>query len=70
VFREQDTPKYRPGIETTMIANALVIIITGLFSIKFHGANKRAGVGGRLLRDRRGLGIRCNFMHMLCLVAS
>lgn len=47
VFREQDSPKYIPGIETTMIANALVLIIVALLTIKFHRANKRAERGGK-----------------------
>jgi cyanate permease len=54
VFREQDAPKYRPGIETTMIANALVIVITGLLSIKFHRANKRAEGGGKVIEGQEG----------------
>jgi MFS family permease len=53
-FREQDAPKYRTGIETTMIANALVIVITGLLSIKFNRANKRAGSGGKVIEGQDG----------------
>jgi hypothetical protein len=54
VFREHDAPKYGPGIMTTMIANALTILIVGLLSIKFHLANKRADRGGKIIEGQEG----------------
>lgn len=54
VFREQDAPKYGPGIMTTMISSALVIVITGLLSLKFHRANKRVEAGGKLIEGQEG----------------
>ncbi|KAF8859312.1 MFS general substrate transporter [Acephala macrosclerotiorum] len=54
VFRDQDAPKYGPGILTVMIANALIIVITGLLSVKFHLANKRVGRGGKPIEGQEG----------------
>ncbi|KUJ10862.1 MFS general substrate transporter [Mollisia scopiformis] len=54
VFREQDAPKYGPGIMTVMIANALILVITALLSIKFHFANKRAERGGKVIEGQAG----------------
>ncbi|RMZ87274.1 hypothetical protein DV736_g5504, partial [Chaetothyriales sp. CBS 134916] len=47
VFRKQDSPQYRPGIMTTMISSALIIVITLLMVVKFHFANKRVDAGGK-----------------------
>ncbi|KAJ7200559.1 phthalate transporter [Mycena pura] len=46
VFRAKDAPNYRPGILATLLANALVVIIVAVLSVKFHRANKRAAAGG------------------------
>lgn len=54
VFREQDAPKYGPGIMTCMIANGLVIVITLLLTLKFHRANKRADGGGKAIEGQEG----------------
>ncbi|KAH8587437.1 retrograde regulation protein 2 [Bisporella sp. PMI_857] len=54
VFREQDAPKYGPGILTCLIANGLVIIITSLLSLKFWRANKRAEAGGKVIEGHEG----------------
>lgn len=54
VFREVDAPKYGPGIMTVMIANALIVVITGLLSGKFHLANKRAERGGKVIEGQEG----------------
>ncbi|TVY81952.1 putative transporter [Lachnellula suecica] len=54
VFRDQDSPKYGPGIMTTMIASGLVLIITGLLTLKFHRANKRADRGGKIIEGQVG----------------
>ncbi|RDW59665.1 MFS general substrate transporter-30 [Coleophoma cylindrospora] len=54
VFREQDAPKYRPGIETTMIANALVLVGVGLLTIKFYRANQRAERGEEVIEGQEG----------------
>lgn len=47
VFRAQDSPNYRPGIYTTMIAAALIIVIALVMDLKFWRANKRADAGGK-----------------------
>jgi hypothetical protein len=54
VFRTQDAPEYGPGILTTMISSGLVIVITGLLSIKFHLANKRVERGGKPIEGQPG----------------
>lgn len=54
VFRDQDAPKYGPGIMTCMISNALVIVITLLLTWKFHRANKRAEAGGKAIEGQEG----------------
>lgn len=54
VFREKDAPNYGPGIMTCMIANALVLVITGLLSLKFHRANKRVERGGKAIEGQEG----------------
>ena len=53
-FRAQDQPAYKPGIITTMIAAALVIIITLLLQLKFYRANKRAAAGGKPIEGLEG----------------
>ena len=57
VFREQDAPKYGPGIMTTMIANGLVILITGALTVKFYFANKRVDRGGKVIEGQ--VGFKC-----------
>lgn len=54
VFREKDAPNYHPGIMTCMIANALVIVITSLLSLKFWRANKRVDAGGKPIEGQPG----------------
>ncbi|KAG9241273.1 major facilitator superfamily domain-containing protein [Calycina marina] len=54
VFREEDAPKYAPGIMTCLIANGLVILITSALSWKFHRANKRAEAGGKIIEGQPG----------------
>ncbi|KAL3419230.1 phthalate transporter [Phlyctema vagabunda] len=54
VFRDEDAPAYRPGIYATMGANALILVITGLLTIKFHRANKRADRGGKAIEGQEG----------------
>ena len=54
VFRTQDKPGYRPGVEACMIANGLIVIIVGLLTLKFRSANKRAENGGKLIEGQRG----------------
>ncbi|CAM6084330.1 unnamed protein product [Calypogeia fissa] len=45
IFREQDAPTYRPGIEGTLVANGLSIVIVLAMSLAFYRANKRADAG-------------------------
>ncbi|KAH9207116.1 retrograde regulation protein 2 [Leptodontidium sp. 2 PMI_412] len=54
VFRDQDAPKYHPGIMTTMISSGLVIVITCLMTVKFHLANKRVDRGGKAIEGQEG----------------
>lgn len=54
VFRARDAPGYRPGILTCLLANALMIVIVGWLSIKFHLANKRVKAGGKLIESQPG----------------
>lgn len=54
IFREQDTPNYRPGIMGTMIANGLSIVIVGALTFKFWRANKRAAAGGKFIENQEG----------------
>ena len=54
VFRSQDEPTYHPGMYATMIANALIIIVTGLLTFKFIEANKRADAGGKVIEGLQG----------------
>ncbi|KAH7395474.1 retrograde regulation protein 2 [Cadophora sp. MPI-SDFR-AT-0126] len=54
VFRDEDAPKYGPGIMTTMISSGLVIIITCVMSLKFHLANKRVDRGGKAIEGQEG----------------
>ena len=54
VFRDQDSPGYKPGIYATMIASALILIITALLTFKFHRANKRVEAGGKIIEGLHG----------------
>ncbi|KAJ9624448.1 hypothetical protein H2203_005183 [Taxawa tesnikishii (nom. ined.)] len=54
VFREQDKPGYRPGIYATMIASALIVIISLALDFKFMRANKRAAAGGKVIEGLKG----------------
>ncbi|EKD17677.1 uncharacterized protein L3040_003559 [Drepanopeziza brunnea f. sp. 'multigermtubi'] len=54
VFRDQDAPKYGPGIMTTMISSGLVIVITLALTLKFHLANQRVERGGKAIEGQEG----------------
>ncbi|QIW97106.1 hypothetical protein AMS68_002624 [Peltaster fructicola] len=54
VFRDQDKPSYKPGMYTTLIASALIIVITGLLELKFMRANRRAAAGGKAIEGLEG----------------
>lgn len=54
VFRSQDAPAYRPGIYTTIIAAALIIVLTLTLDLKFWRANKRADAGGKPIEGLEG----------------
>lgn len=54
VFRSQDAPGYRPGIYTTMLAAALIIVISLVLNLKFWRANKRAEAGGKVIEGLHG----------------
>jgi len=54
VFREQDKPGYRPGMYATLIASALIVLITCALEFKFWRANKRAAAGGKVIEGLAG----------------
>jgi len=54
VFREEDKPTYRPGMYTTMIASALIIVISAMLELKFVRANRRAAAGGKVIEGLEG----------------
>ncbi|RDW87221.1 hypothetical protein BP5796_02915 [Coleophoma crateriformis] len=47
VFRAKDAPNYRPGILVTLVANAFIVLIVAILTIKFSRANRRASSGGK-----------------------
>jgi hypothetical protein len=65
VFRDQDAPRYRPGIEACMIANGLILVLVALMTLKFWRANKRVERGESKLRARRASGIHSNRMTVM-----
>ncbi|KAL4995732.1 major facilitator superfamily domain-containing protein [Aspergillus recurvatus] len=54
VFRAQDAPNYRPGLLTTMLANAVMVLIVGVLTLKFYRANKRVDAGGKSIEGLAG----------------
>ncbi|KAJ5788498.1 hypothetical protein N7457_003488 [Penicillium paradoxum] len=54
VFRAQDAPDYGPGLICTMLANALIVVIVGLLTLKFYRANKRVDAGGKPIEGQVG----------------
>lgn len=54
VFRSQDAPNYRPGIYATMLAAALIVVLSCILDLKFHRANKRAEAGGKVIEGLHG----------------
>lgn len=54
MFRAKDAPGYRPGILTCLLANALMICIVGLLSLKFYRANYRVRAGGKPIENLPG----------------
>ena len=54
VFRSQDAPGYKPGIYATMLAAALIIMISLVLDLKFSRANKRAAAGGKPIEGLEG----------------
>jgi heme A synthase len=54
VFRSQDSPKYRPGIWTCMIANVMMLFITLAMVWKFKRANARVQAGGKPIEGLPG----------------
>ncbi|KAL4966538.1 major facilitator superfamily domain-containing protein [Aspergillus stella-maris] len=54
VFRAQDAPDYIPGLLTTMLANAIIIVLVGALTLKFHRANKRVDAGGKAIEGLTG----------------
>ncbi|KAL4926660.1 major facilitator superfamily domain-containing protein [Aspergillus undulatus] len=54
VFRAQDAPDYMPGLLTTMLANAVNILIVGALTLKFWRANSRVDDGGKAIEGLPG----------------
>ncbi|KAF4630025.1 hypothetical protein G7Y89_g8115 [Cudoniella acicularis] len=54
VFRAQDAPNYRPGILVTLVANAIIVVIVGLLTLKFRRANRRVDAGGKSIEGLVG----------------
>ncbi|KAJ5108867.1 hypothetical protein N7456_005542 [Penicillium angulare] len=54
VFRAKDAPSYHPGLLTTMLANALTLLIVGGLLIHFSRANKRAEERGEAIEGLVG----------------
>jgi MFS family permease len=54
VFRDQDAPRYGPGIETCIIACGLVILLVVGLDFKFWKANQRAERGGKVIERQEG----------------
>ena len=54
VFRTQDKPGYRPGMYATILASALIVVITLALNLKFWRANKRAEAGGKVIEGLAG----------------
>jgi len=54
VFRAQDSPGYRPGILSCLLANALIIVVVGILSVKFYRANNGAKAGGKIIANQPG----------------
>lgn len=54
VFREEDAPSYIPGIIACLIAYSLTALLTGLLTLKFWRANKRAAAGGKVIEGLEG----------------
>jgi len=54
VFREEDSPGYRPGIEACLIANGLIILIVGIMTLVFRRANRNSEQGGRVIEGHEG----------------
>ncbi|KAL4950412.1 major facilitator superfamily domain-containing protein [Aspergillus filifer] len=54
VFRAQDAPDYIPGLLTTMLANAIIGVLVGTLTLKFHRANKRVDAGGKAIEGLPG----------------
>ncbi|EMC95411.1 hypothetical protein BAUCODRAFT_72648 [Baudoinia panamericana UAMH 10762] len=54
VFRSQDKPGYKPGMYATLLASALIVLITCALEFKFWRANKRAAAGGKVIEGLAG----------------
>ncbi|KAJ9616209.1 hypothetical protein H2204_014004 [Knufia peltigerae] len=48
-FRQQDAPKYRPGLYASFSTLALCLILTSSISVYFHLQNKKADREGKIL---------------------
>ncbi|RJE23262.1 phthalate transporter [Aspergillus sclerotialis] len=54
VFREQDAPKYLPGIYASIASNVLLIIVTIALTTYFFFINKKVRAGGKVIRGIPG----------------
>lgn len=54
VYRQQDKPAYHPGILTTMIGSALIVVIASSLDVVFYTANKRIKAGAKSIENLPG----------------
>lgn len=45
VFRQQDAPKYVPGLIATLVSQVFMIVVIGILSVHFYMRNKAVKSG-------------------------
>jgi MFS family permease len=51
VFRTQDSPGYRPGMIACLVSTIMVVILTGLLTLRFRLRNRQADRGELIIHD-------------------
>lgn len=54
VFRQQDAPKYLPGLITAITVQALTVVLVSKNFLIFHLQNKKADRGETLIESTEG----------------
>jgi hypothetical protein len=54
VFRQQDAPKYLPGLYTAIAVQALTIVLVSKNFLVFHRQNRKADRGETLIEGTEG----------------